>query len=176
MLWRLGGAGTCGGGGGGGLGETIGLVPGIGGTLLVRLSLGAVCGALSSLPKYDALLLWADCGGVASWRPGTGGGPVLMDSGVSAVGVCADLWCIDISSSDSDPGPGERGVAATGGGGGGTGRDSGGGGPEGGRVVGRSPGTGGAPMDSGRSANTLVNRSDFGHPICFRCKWLLCSR
>jgi hypothetical protein len=51
VLCRLVGAETCGGGGGGGLGETRGMLPGIGGTLLDRLSEGAACGALSSLPK-----------------------------------------------------------------------------------------------------------------------------
>ena len=95
---------------------------------------------------------------VSCW-PGTGGGPVLIGKGVSAVGVLAaeDRLCMDISSSDSDPGVGERGIeAAAGGGGGGTGRDSGGGGPGGGRGTGLSPGTGGAACDRGRSVIELA--------------------
>lgn len=92
-------------------------------------------------------MLCDGCADVGSCWPGTGGGAVLIERGVSAVGVCADLLCIDISSSDSDPGPGERGVAVAGGGGGGTGRDSDGGG----RLLGWPPGTGGAPIDNGRS-------------------------
>jgi hypothetical protein len=77
-----------------------------------------------------------------------------MGSGASAVGVWAGNCLIDASSSDSDPGPGERGVGGTfaAGGGGGTGRDSTGGGPGGGR----EPGTGGAIWDTGRSRNMSV--------------------
>lgn len=119
-----------------------------------------VLGPLSSLPKYEVLFACAGCDAAVSCWPGTGGGPILIGRGVSAVGVLAadDRLCMDISSSDSDPGPGERGMAAAaGGGGGGTGRDSGRGGPGGGRGTGLSPGTGGAACDRGRSAIVLAS-------------------
>lgn len=48
-------------------------------------------------------------------------------------------------------------AGAADGGGGGTGRDSGAGGPGGGRAIGRSPGTGGAIWDRGRSADLLAS-------------------
>lgn len=92
--------------------------------------------------------------------------------------VSADerLACIDISSSDSDPGPGESGAVA-GGGGGGTGLDSAGGGPGGTRGTGRSPGTGGAPVelvsdcDTGRSAQESACKQ----PRSYAMQWLRVS-
>lgn len=139
---------AVGGGGGGGRGEVRGLPGTGGGTRLARLSDVADMG---SLPKYEDRLFSGDCtdpdvgiGGAAPEADLMGNGP-----GVSMPDSSADDLggCIDASSSDSDPGPGEIGPE---GGGGGTGRDSGGGG-RGADVM--APGIGGAP--DGRESGTM---------------------
>lgn len=143
---------AVGGGGGGGRGEVNGLPGTGGGTRLARLSEVADVG---SLPKYEDRLF---SGGWTEPDVGIGGAPpvaVLMGKGpgVSMPDSSAeDLGgCIEASSSDSEPGPGESGPE---GGGGGTGRDSGGGGTARGADD-MAPGIGGAP-DGRDSGNMLA--------------------
>ncbi len=87
-----------------------------------------------------------------------GGAPVRIGIGVSSPDMSVDerLACVDISSSDSDPGPGE--VTARGGGGG-TARDSTGGGRE--ALLGRGGGAlrSCAPGGGARESNVRVSDS-----------------
>jgi hypothetical protein len=122
-----------GGGGGGGLAcnadEISGLAIGIGGILLCLLPAPGVVGDVGDvglLPKYDVRLLPGD----PPFSPGSGlpefgratparsGGWGARVSGPESVGVLIDCPLVyrDISSSDSDPALGERGLVGVSGG------------------------------------------------------------